>query len=133
MSTIWDRLTAEPRPPGTFHGIAIGDTPTVLNNCVVIGRGCDTLPIEQGDIAIATGHEKGKVTSIRLSSNGEVRVNECLVGTDREVMDGLRRLLYDAFGVVEIVQECSKCHRVGPHPVLKGAKPTPWHCPVCSR
>jgi hypothetical protein len=131
MMTIWDRLLGECKSQA-IKGVIIGDLPVVLDNVVLVGRGCVSLPIQQGDVALATDHERGRLASLRISSNGQIHINEHLVTTDHDIADGLRHFLYEAIGVEEIVQECTKCHRIGQHPVVKGNRPRPWICPSCA-
>lgn len=94
---------------------------------VQIGRGCNVLETKSHEVLIAAGPDAdGNVASIRLRPNGEVLVNEKLVGDDKAIVEGLRAIIYELSGIQHCYLECSECH-------ARTTRPAPFHwlCPTC--
>jgi hypothetical protein len=53
----------------------------------LIGRGTSLLPVQDGDLALASAPDKeGRFASIRMSRDGTIRVNERIITTDQELV-----------------------------------------------
>jgi hypothetical protein len=116
-------------PCDTYSCIQIGEEPSEpgTNGTVQIGRGCDVLEAKSHEVLIAAPPDAdGNVASIRLRPNGEILVNERLVGDDKAIVEGLRAIMYELSGTQYCYLECAECHG-------RTTRPAPFHwlCPTC--
>lgn len=72
--------------------VSIGnDISEDVSNTIQIGKGCHLVPVRSGDIVLATTpDEDGRFTSLRISRNGDIRVNEHLIGSDEEAVSAIK-------------------------------------------
>jgi hypothetical protein len=114
---------------GSFRRMIL---PEDLQGAVCIGAGCDEMAMRSHEILIAAGPDPdGRRASIRLQPDGTILVNEKPVGSDLDIVEGIRAMLYQMLRVVHIEQECSVCHRTLPRPVIPGARAYAWVCWTC--
>jgi len=70
-----------------------------VSNTIQIGGGCHLVSLQDSDILLATTPDlDGSFTSLRISKNGEIRVNERLIGSDGEATSAIRNF-FEELGI----------------------------------
>ncbi len=114
---------------GAFDYPDIGSS---TEGSVFVGGGVRWLPQRSNEVLIAARPDrKGQVASIRVQPDGTVLVNEREVGCDKDIVEGLRTLVYEMANIRHEYRDCVDCGNVTSRPVVPKANYKVWVCPAC--